>query len=81
MVQGALIGPRSPVRRAQALIAACCSARPVFRLRPRAERNPVLRRHPLQALWGIANPASLALMSRRVGADEQGQLCDAVTKS
>ena len=29
---------------------------------------------PLQALWGIANPASLALMSRHVGADEQGQL-------
>ena len=29
---------------------------------------------PLQALWGIANPASLALMSRYVGADEQGQL-------
>ena len=28
----------------------------------------------MQALWGIANPASLALMSRRVGADEQGQL-------
>jgi len=29
---------------------------------------------PLQALWGIANPASLALMSRHAGADEQGQL-------
>ena len=29
---------------------------------------------PLQALWGIAGPASLALMSRHVGADEQGQL-------
>ena len=29
---------------------------------------------PLQALWGLANPASLALMSRHVGADEQGQL-------
>ena len=26
------------------------------------------------ALWGIANPAALGLMSRRVGADEQGQL-------
>ena len=29
---------------------------------------------PLQALWGIANPASLTLMSRNVGPDEQGQL-------
>jgi DHA1 family tetracycline resistance protein-like MFS transporter len=29
---------------------------------------------PLMALWGFANPAALALMSRRVGADEQGQL-------
>ena len=29
---------------------------------------------PFTALWGLANPASLALMSRHVGADEQGQL-------
>ncbi len=29
---------------------------------------------PLIALWGIANASSLGLMSRRVGADEQGQL-------
>ncbi len=29
---------------------------------------------PLMALWGVASPASLALMSRHVGADEQGQL-------
>ncbi|MBV8839975.1 MAG: MFS transporter, partial [Alphaproteobacteria bacterium] len=29
---------------------------------------------PLMALWGFANPAALALMSRHVGADEQGQL-------
>jgi len=29
---------------------------------------------PLMALWGLANPSSLALMSRDVGADEQGQL-------
>jgi DHA1 family tetracycline resistance protein-like MFS transporter len=29
---------------------------------------------PLMALWGFANPASLALMSRHAGADEQGQL-------
>ena len=26
------------------------------------------------ALWGIANPAAMGIMSRRVGADEQGQL-------
>jgi DHA1 family tetracycline resistance protein-like MFS transporter len=29
---------------------------------------------PLMALWGIAGPAALGIMSRRVGADEQGQL-------
>lgn len=29
---------------------------------------------PLMALWGFANASSLGLMSRRVGADEQGQL-------
>jgi DHA1 family tetracycline resistance protein-like MFS transporter len=29
---------------------------------------------PLMALWGLANPAALGLMSRRVGASEQGQL-------
>jgi MFS transporter, DHA1 family, tetracycline resistance protein len=29
---------------------------------------------PLTALWGFANSASLGLMSRHVGADEQGQL-------
>jgi DHA1 family tetracycline resistance protein-like MFS transporter len=29
---------------------------------------------PLMALWGVASPASLALMSRHVGADQQGQL-------
>ena len=29
---------------------------------------------PLMALWGVASPASLSLMSRQVGEDEQGQL-------
>jgi MFS transporter, DHA1 family, tetracycline resistance protein len=29
---------------------------------------------PLQAMWGIANPASMALMTRRVQPNEQGQL-------
>jgi DHA1 family tetracycline resistance protein-like MFS transporter len=29
---------------------------------------------PFMALWGLASPASLALMSRHVGKDEQGQL-------
>jgi len=29
---------------------------------------------PLMALWGIASPALMGQMSRRVGADEQGQL-------
>jgi DHA1 family tetracycline resistance protein-like MFS transporter len=34
---------------------------------------------PLMALWGIANPAAMGLMSRRVGEDEQGQLQGATT--
>lgn len=29
---------------------------------------------PITAIWGMAGPASQGLMSRRVGADEQGQL-------
>jgi MFS transporter, DHA1 family, tetracycline resistance protein len=29
---------------------------------------------PLLALWGLASPASLGLMSRRIGASEQGIL-------
>ena len=29
---------------------------------------------PLMALWGLANPAVMGIMSRHVGADEQGQL-------
>ncbi len=29
---------------------------------------------PLMALWGLASPSSMGLMSRRVGASEQGQL-------
>jgi DHA1 family tetracycline resistance protein-like MFS transporter len=29
---------------------------------------------PIMALWGLASPASLGLMSRRVGASEQGRL-------
>ena len=29
---------------------------------------------PLMALWGLANPSSQGLMSRRIGPDQQGQL-------
>jgi DHA1 family tetracycline resistance protein-like MFS transporter len=29
---------------------------------------------PLMALWGVASPASLAIMSRHIGDDQQGQL-------
>jgi DHA1 family tetracycline resistance protein-like MFS transporter len=34
---------------------------------------------PLLALWGLAGPAAQALMTRRVGVDEQGRLQGAVT--
>jgi DHA1 family tetracycline resistance protein-like MFS transporter len=76
VVQGALIGPsikRFGERRA--LIGGLLFGALGFFVYAAAQTGLVfLAGIPLQALWGIANPASLALMSRRVGADEQGQL-------
>jgi MFS transporter, DHA1 family, tetracycline resistance protein len=76
VVQGALIGPS--IKRfgeRKALIGALlCGAAGFFVYAAAPTGLAFIVGIPLQALWGIANPASNALMSRRVGADEQGQL-------
>jgi DHA1 family tetracycline resistance protein-like MFS transporter len=76
IVQGGLIGPA--VRRfgeRKALIAALAFGAAGFLVHGLAPTGPIfLLGVPLIALWGIANASSLGLMSRRVGADEQGQL-------
>ncbi|MEJ0077319.1 MAG: TCR/Tet family MFS transporter [Alphaproteobacteria bacterium] len=76
VVQGALIGPsikRFGERRA--LMGGLLSGALGFFIYAAAPTGLIfLAGIPFQALWGIANPASVALMSRRVGADAQGQL-------
>ena len=76
VVQGALIGPS--IKRfgeRKALIGGLLFGALGFFVYAAAQTGLVfLAGIPLQALWGIANPASNALMSRHVGADEQGQL-------
>jgi DHA1 family tetracycline resistance protein-like MFS transporter len=76
VVQGGLIGP--VVRRfgeRKALIAGLVFGAAGFFVHGLAPTGPIfLLGVPLIALWGFANASSLGLMSRRVGADEQGQL-------
>ncbi len=76
VVQGALIGP--VVKRfgeRNALIAGLVFGVAGFFLYGVAGAGWLfLAGIPLMALWGFANAASLGLMSRRVGSDEQGQL-------
>jgi DHA1 family tetracycline resistance protein-like MFS transporter len=76
VVQGALIGP--VVRRfgeRKALIAGLVFGAAGFLVHGLAPTGSIfLLGVPLIALWGLANASSLGLMSRRVGADEQGQL-------
>jgi DHA1 family tetracycline resistance protein-like MFS transporter len=76
VVQAGLIGPvikRFGERRA--LLGAILIGVAGFAVHGLATNGPVfLIGVPLLALWGIANPSSLAIMSKRVGADEQGQL-------
>ena len=76
VVQGGLIGPA--VKRfgeRNALIAGLMFGAAGFFVHGAATTGAVfLLGVPLIALWGIANASSLGLMSRRVGADEQGQL-------
>src|SRR5215471_13661320 len=76
VVQGALIGP--VVRRfgeRSALIAGLLFGTVGFAAYGIAATGTMfLIGVPLMALWGFANPAALGLMSRRVGAQEQGQV-------
>jgi MFS transporter, DHA1 family, tetracycline resistance protein len=76
VVQGGLIGP--VVKRfgeRNALIAGLVFGAAGFLVHGLAPTGPIfLLGVPLIALWGLANASSLGLMSRRVGADEQGQL-------
>jgi DHA1 family tetracycline resistance protein-like MFS transporter len=76
IVQAGLIGPvikRFGERRA--LLGAILIGVAGFAVHGLATTGPVfLIGVPLLALWGIANPSSLAIMSKHVGADEQGQL-------
>jgi DHA1 family tetracycline resistance protein-like MFS transporter len=76
VVQGGLIGP--VVKRfgeRNALIAGLMFGTAGFFVHGIAPTGTIfLIGVPLIALWGIANASSLGLMSRRVGADEQGQL-------
>ena len=76
VVQGGLIGPA--VRRfgeRKALIAGLVFGAAGFFVHGLAPTGSIfLLGVPLIALWGLANASSLGLMSRRVGADEQGQL-------
>ena len=76
VVQGGLIGP--VVRRfgeRNALIAGLMFGAAGFFVHGAATTGAIfLLGVPLIALWGFANASSLGLMSRRVGADAQGQL-------
>ena len=76
VVQGALIGPSIKwVGERKALIGGLLFGAAGFFVYAIAPTGLLfLAGIPFQALWGIANPASLALMSRHVDADEQGQL-------
>jgi DHA1 family tetracycline resistance protein-like MFS transporter len=76
VVQGGLIGP--VVRRfgeRKALVVGLVFGAAGFFVHGLAPTGSIfLLGVPLIALWGFANASSLGLMSRRVGADEQGQL-------
>jgi DHA1 family tetracycline resistance protein-like MFS transporter len=76
IVQGGLIGPAvKHFGERNALLAGLAFGTAGFLLYGVAQTGLVfLSGVPLTALWGFANAASLGLMSRHVGADEQGQL-------
>lgn len=76
VVQGGLIGPAvTRFGERNALIAGLMFGAAGFFVHGIAPTGMIfLLGVPLIALWGLANASSLGLMSRRVGADEQGQL-------
>jgi MFS transporter, DHA1 family, tetracycline resistance protein len=76
VVQGVLIGPviKRFGERASLIVGLLFGAAGFFVYGAASTGALFLAGIPFMALWGLANPASLALMSRHVGADEQGQL-------
>jgi DHA1 family tetracycline resistance protein-like MFS transporter len=76
MVQGGLIGPViARFGERKSLIAGLLFGAAGFFIYGIAATGVIfLIGIPIMALWGVANPAAMALMSRHVGADEQGQL-------
>jgi len=76
VVQGGLIGPavKQFGERRALLIGLLFGAAGFFVYGIAATGLVFLIGVPLMALWGFANASALGLMSRRVGADEQGQL-------
>jgi MFS transporter, DHA1 family, tetracycline resistance protein len=76
IVQGTLIGPIvARVGERNALMIGMLFGVAGFLVFGLATNGPMfLVGVPLMALWGLASPATLGLMSRRVGSSEQGQL-------
>jgi MFS transporter, DHA1 family, tetracycline resistance protein len=76
IVQGTLIGPVvGRIGERSSLIAGLLFGIAGFSVFGLASTGPVfLLGIPLMALWGLASPSSLGLMSRRVGPSEQGRL-------
>jgi DHA1 family tetracycline resistance protein-like MFS transporter len=76
VVQGALIGPviKKFGERASLIVGQLFGVAGFFIYGAASTGALFLAGIPFMALWGLASPASLALMSRHVGPDEQGQL-------
>jgi MFS transporter, DHA1 family, tetracycline resistance protein len=76
VVQGALIGPviKRFGERASLIAGQVFGVAGFFIYGAASTGTLFLAGIPFMALWGLASPASLALMSRHVGAGEQGQL-------
>lgn len=81
LVQGVLVRVLVPkIGEARALVAGLTLGALGFATMGLAASGPAfLAAIPLLALWGLGGPAAQALMTRRVGADEQGRLQGAVT--
>jgi DHA1 family tetracycline resistance protein-like MFS transporter len=81
LVQGVLVRHLVPrIGEGRALLAGLALGAFGFATMGLATTGPAfLAAIPLLALWGLGGPAAQALMTRRVGADEQGRLQGAVT--
>jgi DHA1 family tetracycline resistance protein-like MFS transporter len=76
IVQGAVIGPTVARfgERAALMCGLLCGAGGFAVFALAATGTEFLAGIPLLALWGLASPAALGLMSHQVGPSEQGQL-------